>query len=324
MLEQQVAAKDARNTELEINLAAGNERNTALGEQVAALSKQVEELTEKLSQNSRNSHLPPSSDPPGGVSGKKAKGTRKRGGQGGHSGHKRDLLAPDKVNKIVDFFPAQCEGCCKPLPQTLDLLALRYQMTEVPPVEPHTTEYRRHAVTCLCCGHETRAAYDATKIPASPFGPRLMAVIALLTGVYNVSRRRAVELLAHLTGVQISLGALSAVEARVSDAVEQPVAEAWQRVNGSAVKHTDGTGWLQAGVTLSLWTIASVIATVYKIVAHGSKEMLMPLYGALEGILVSDRASALNFWAMKRRQICWAHLLRKFVSFSERDGPAGN
>jgi len=36
---------------------------------------------------------------------------------------------------------------------------------------------------------------------------------------------------------------------------------------------------------------------------------------------VSDRAKALNFWAMERRQICWAHLLRKFISFSERDGP---
>src|SRR5690606_28156870 len=37
----------------------------------------------------------------------------------------------------------------------------------------------------------------------------------------------------------------------------------------------------------------------------------------------SDRATALKFWAMNRRQICWAHLLRKFVSFSQRDGPAG-
>jgi transposase len=25
---------------------------------------------------------------------------------------------------------------------------------------------------------------------------------------------------------------------------------------------------------------------------------------------------------MERRQICWAHLLRKFVSFAERDGPS--
>jgi transposase len=38
---------------------------------------------------------------------------------------------------------------------------------------------------------------------------------------------------------------------------------------------------------------------------------------------VSDRATALSFWAMERRQICWAHLLRKFVSFEERDGPVG-
>jgi transposase len=37
--------------------------------------------------------------------------------------------------------------------------------------------------------------------------------------------------------------------------------------------------------------------------------------------LVSDRAKALNFWAMAQRQICWAHLLRKFLAFSERAGP---
>ena len=29
------------------------------------------------------------------------------------------------------------------------------------------------------------------------------------------------------------------------------------------------------------------------------------------------------FWAITARQICWAHLLRKFIGFSERDGPAG-
>ena len=47
-----------------------------------------------------------------------------------------------------------------------------------------------------------------------------------------------------------------------------------------------------------------------------------PLYGALRDSLVSDRPQALNYWAMARRQICWAHLLRKYISFSERAGPA--
>jgi transposase len=102
-----------------------------------------------------------------------------------------------------------------------------------------------------------------------------------------------------------------------------PVDEAWKSVADADVKHTDGTTWLQSGIVLSLWTIATAVATVFKIVANGRAATLKPLYGELRGILVSDRATALNFWSMERRQICWAHLLRKFVSFEERAGPAG-
>ena len=149
-----------------------------------------------------------------------------------------------------------------------------------------------------------------------------MGMIALLTGVYHVSRRKTAKLLSDLVGVPISLGAISAVEARVSDAVKPAVDEAWTRVEGGAVKHTDGTSWLKAGTLLALWTIATTAATVFKIVTDGSRATLEPLYGALRGILVSDRAKALGFWAMERRQICWAHLLRKYVSFSERTGPS--
>ena len=43
----------------------------------------------------------------------------------------------------------------------------------------------------------------------------------------------------------------------------------------------------------------------------------LTLLGALSGILVSDRGSQFGFWVMERRQICWAHLIRKFVAFSE-------
>ena len=74
---------------------------------------------------------------------------------------------------------------------------------------------------------------------------------------------------------------------------------------------------------MSLWTIATAMATVFRIVENGRRETIRPLYGALKGILVSDRATVFAFWLMVFRQICWAHLLRKFVSFSERDGPAG-
>ncbi len=332
-LEGQLAARDERIAELEAESATKDTRIAELEQQVSMLTgqvtmlmKQVAELSEKLSSNSRNSHLPPSSDSPKEREQrrgkKKSKSQRKRGGQPGHEGSHRELLPPEKVTKFVDLFPLECENCWTSLPRVLDPLAKRYQQTELPPIEPHTTEWRRHAVACPRCRYKTRAAYDDTKIPAWRFGPRLMAVMVLFTGVYHLGRRRAVELLSDIIGIRVSLGALSAVEARVGDAVQPAVNEAWDQVGRGKVKHTDGTSWYQAGVTMALWTIATAAATVFKIVADSSKQTLEPLYGALVGILVSDRAKALNFWAMERRQICWAHLVRKFVFFSERDGPA--
>ena len=317
-LEAELAAKDAV-------IAEQGARIAELEARIAALTEQVAKLAEEQGQNSRNSHKPPSSDGPAarGERKGKEKSLRRRGGQPGHQGNRRQLLPSAEVERFVDLFPPQCENCWQQLPEVPDASPKRYQHTELPPIKPHTTEYRRHAVRCPGCGYRTCAAYDEATIPASPFGPRLMALMALLTGVYHLSRRRAVALLGDIIGVRVSIGALSAVEARVSEAVEPAVAQAWERVAGAEVKHTDGTGWLQAGASLSLWTLATTAATVFKVVADSSKKTLLPLYGALRGILVSDRAKVLNFWAMQRRQVCWAHLLRRFVSFSERDGPAG-
>ena len=317
--------KDARIAELEADAAAKDARIASLEQQVAMLMKRLSELEEKLRQNSGNSHLPPSSDSPDERKKRneaKPKSGRKRGGQQGHGGAQRQLVPEDQVDNVIDLYPHKCENCWAGLPKIPDPSPTRHQQTEIPPIKPHTDEWRRHAVTCTACGHTTRAAFDDDLIPASPFGPRLMAIMALVTGVYHLSRRKAVELLSDVLGVRVSLGALSAVEARVSDAVKPAVDDAWNKVRAADVKHTDGTSWVQAGLSMALWVLATSAATVFKIVADGTKDTLRPLYGALSGILVSDRAKALNFWAMERRQICWAHLLRKYVAFAERDGPA--
>lgn len=321
-----------RIAELEAELAAQKERYAALeavvatkDAQIAELSKQVKDLLERLNQNSGNSSKPPSSDPPSTRAKRhmkrKGKSGLKRGGQPGHEGSNRPLLPVEEVDKVVELFPPICENCNAKLPETADPDATRYQTTELPPIKPFTTEFRVHAVTCPGCKFRTCAAHD--QVPLFPFGPRLSAMVALLTGVYHVSRRGAVSLLHDMVGVRISLGAVSAIEARVSAAVAPAVAEAWKKVVHAAVKHADGTSWYLSGALLSLWTIATTVATVFKILANGKMETLKALFSEKRGILVSDRATALTFWAMERRQICWAHLLRKFISFSELGGPAG-
>jgi len=116
---------------------------------------------------------------------------------------------------------------------------------------------------------------------------------------------------------------VSNIEQRMSDAVKPAFDEAWEQARAAPVKHTDGTSWAQTGVLLALWTVATVGATVFKILPNGQRATLTSqILPDPRGVLVSDRASALTFWVMKLRQICWAHLLRKFISFAERDGPA--
>jgi transposase len=290
--------------------------------QITALTRQVALLTEKLGQNSSNSHLPPSSDGPSAGTRKPKKPTkRKRGGQKGHRGAHRELAPIERVDNFVELFPAVCLGCSSTLPNIPDADPRRYQLLELTVEGPQITEFRRHEVACDC-GHRTLADYDKTKIPASRFGPRMTAIVAMLTGVYHLSRRKAQQLLRELLGVEVSLGSLSAMEARASEALKPAYDEAQREVEQADVKYTDATSWIRAGITMSLWTIASAMVTLYRILDDGRSATIRPLYGLLKGILVSDRASVFGFWKMAFRQICWAHLLRKFVSFSERDGPA--
>lgn len=314
-LEARVEAKDAV-------IAAQRVEIEQLKSKLDELTKLVLTLKEQLDRNSSNSNKPPSSDSPAQKAERKGKGTGgKRGGQPGHSGSTRALVPIDQVSKFEPLFPSECENCFAPLPQVPSGKPQRFQTVELPQIKAYIIEWLRHCVRCRRCNHETWASI--APIPKTPFGPHLEAVIGLATGVYHLSRRAAVSWLSDVLGIDISLGAVSAVEERVSEAVKTPVAEAWAKFDEAPVKHTDGTSWFKAGVLCSLWTIATSAVTVFKILANGQATTLAPLFGKKLGILVSDRATALKFWVMEKRQICFAHLLRKAISFSERDGPAG-
>jgi transposase len=192
---------------------------------------------------------------------------------------------------------------------------------DLPPIEPEVSEWQLHRVECGDCGTVTCGTLPPG-VPVGMCGPGLMALIALLTGDYNMSRRRAVSLLGDVLGIEISLGALSATEETVSEALAAPVNEARDHVADQPIKHSDATGWRQAGQARTLWTIATTFATVFFITVDGTMPAVRGLFAKLKGILVSDRGKQFRFWAMEKRQICWAHLIRKFAGFAERTGPA--
>jgi transposase len=170
----------------------------ALRAEVAQLRAKVQELQDRLNQNSTNSSRPPSTDPPALKRRPPRPPSGRPGGQPGHERHQRPLLPPDhtEVHK-----PTQCRRCGHAL-QGTDPQPLRHQVLELPPVRPKATEYQLHRLRCPRCGLATCAALPAG-VPSGGQGPRLQAVLALMTGAYRLSKRMAQTFCADVLGIPV-------------------------------------------------------------------------------------------------------------------------
>jgi transposase len=284
-------------------------------QRVQALQKRVDELEQRLGQNSTNSSRPPSSDPPHVKrSPPKPSSGRKRGGQRGHARHQRPLVPPEQVKQTIPLKPPACRKCGHPL-QGDDPRPLRHQVAELPPVQPEVTEYRLHRLTCPDCGTRTCASLPVG-VPAGTFGPRLQAVLTVLAGAYRLGKRPIRQLAYDLFGLSISSGMVAKLERSTSAALESPVAELEEHVRTQPA-NVDETSWREAGRRAWLWVVVTPLVAVFHIAATRCGKVARQLLGSAYGqVVTSDRWRAYN--PFPRRQLCWAHLRRDFQAMVDR------
>lgn len=286
---------------------------------VAALVAMVQALQEQLHQTSRNSSRPPSSDPPLPQRPQRPRGQRRRGGQPGHPGSTRTLIPVEEVDEVVVIKPAQCTHCQAPLSGD-DPKPWRHQVIELPPIKPVVTEYQWHQLACPACGARTRAPWPAG-VPSGTYGPRVQATVALYTGSYRLSKRTTQQAMAEVFGVPMSVGTISQLEQATTEAVAAPVEEARRYVHEQEVAHLDETSWRQGGKRAWLWVAVTSWVTVFVVRISRGGQVARELLGeSFSGILVTDRYSAYNWYPVRWRQLCWAHLLRDFEAMRGRGG----
>jgi transposase len=288
---------------------------------VQELEAELATLRERVNRNSRNSSQPPSTDGPD-VPPKpreRPKHKRKAGGQPGHPGATRELVPPEQVKDSHDIKPDTCRTCGHEL-EGQDAVPHRHQVIDIPPVIAEVVEYRLHSLTCPVCGTATRAELPPG-VPQGAFGPRLQAMVALLSGRYHLSKRDIAEIMNDFFQAEISLGSVSALEQRTSAALNEPVAEARDYVKEQPVVHMDETGWREGHQKAWLWVAATSWVTVFLIRCSRGGGVAREMLGdTFRGILNSDRWSAYNWQPVVWRQLCWSHLLRDFQAFVERGG----
>ena len=291
----------------------------ALEARVTALVAMVQALQEQLHQTSRNSSRPPSSDPPLPPRPHRPRGQHRRGGQPGHPGSTRPLIPVEEVDEVVVLKPEQCTRCHAPLAGD-DPAPWRHQVIEIPPIKPVVTEYQWHQLVCLTCGEVTRAAWPAG-VPSGTYGPRVQATVALCTGAYRLSKRTTQQMMDDVCGISMSVGTVSQLERATTGVLAAPVEEARTYVPEQKVAHLDETSWRQGDKGAWLWVAVTMWVTVFVVRLSRGGQVARELLGeGFAGILVTDRYSAYNWYPVRWRQLCWAHLLRDFEAMRGRSG----
>jgi transposase len=296
----------------------------------AAQRERIEELERRLGMNSSNSSMPPGSDSPKSRAERRRlareaykRSMRKTGGQPGHQGKSRELVARERVNEHVAHLPDCCE-CGHEFDGSEERVGdpVVHQQYELPVIVPLVFEHQRLRLRCPACQRATLAELSAGAL--SGFGPRVDAHIAMLAGVFRLSRDQVRQVLVDVFGIPASKGSVDNAIMRMSVILADPWAELREAIRRAQVVHADETTWRLRGATQWLWVAASALCACYRIDPARSQAAAKELLGEeFGGFVVSDRYAGYHFLDVLQQQLCWCHVIRQLVEISQRSGQTG-
>jgi len=312
--------------EAHARIVAVEAENDRLQAVVGQLEARVQALEARLGQNSTNSSRPPSADPPEAPPRPPRRPTGRRpGGQPGHPAHQRALLPPERVDHSHHHWPTACRHCQAPLAPDPDREVgdpVRQQVVELPPMRAEVTDHYLHRQRCPACGGQTRASLPSAA-PTGTFGPRLQAVIALLSSRYRLSRREVAASCHEVLGADLSVGSVDGLCQATAAALAEPVAKLQAAVQQAEQVNADESRWPVDGRRGWLWVVVSRAVTVFTVATSRGSAVIKGVLGeAFAGVVGSDRWSAYTWVDPTRRQVCWSHLRRDFQALVDWGGAA--
>jgi transposase len=147
-------------------------------------------------------------------------------------------------------------------------------------------------------------------------GPRLAAMIILLSKRYRNSRKLISEFLLVFLGLELSVGTIDQTIREAGRSVAPLEDELISDIEKAALVYIDETSWKEAGVLRWLWVFRT-LTTVFFMVGKRDRTIFCKLIlnGKFNGIVMSDGWVVYREYANRLR--CWAHLIRKARGLSE-------
>jgi transposase len=302
----------------------------ALLDRVDAHEVRLEELERQNDRDSSNSSSPPSSDAPKSRAERRRaareaykRSMRKSGAQPGHEGKTRELVAPERVDEHFEHLP-DCCGCGHEFDGSEERVGdpVVHQQFELPAVRPLVFEQARVRLRCPACQKAVLARLSAGA--GSGFGPRIDAHIAMLAGVFRLSRDQVRQTVVEVFQIPASTGAIDNAIMRMSAILADPWAELREAIRRADVVHADETTWRLQGAQQWLWVAASALVACFRIDPSRSQAAAKELLGEdFGGFVVCDRYAGYHFLDVLQQQLCWCHVIRQLIEVSQRTGAAG-
>jgi transposase len=305
-----------------------------------ALKAEHQKLQGQLSQNSHNSHQPPSSDKPWdkekanekgkgqGKNGTKSRGKspleqqeqkqKSNGGQPGHKGHTLEAVAhPDHIQWHL---PEGCKHCGRHFEPSDAVRSVgNHQVFDIPQPQMEVTEHRIGEVHCCGCTQRGEAPQGVQPAPVQ-YGPGVHALVVLLGNYYHLSLEKSRQLIGDLFGYHPSEGTLTNLQERCHKALEPAEDQIKTALSHQSVVHFDETG-----LDKKRWLHTATNEHLTYCFAHPKRgraaiagpDSLLP---AFTGWAVHDNWGAYYKVGSAYHALCGAHLLRDLQAAWEQEG----
>ena len=293
---------------------------TDLHQQNQQLRAKITELEARLTQNSSNSHRPPSWD---GLAKKPAiqpalpkDKTKKHGGQPGHRGDTlRMIPTPDH---LITHQAITCIECGRLL-TGLGQLVVKRQVFDLPKPRLEVTEHQLLAHVCSC-GCANQGQFPPAVAAPVQYGPRLKATSLVLNTDYRIPLHKLGTLWQQWVGQRVNTATLLTAQGQAHKQLLPVESHIKDQVVAAGVSHHDETG-LRVGGKLQWGFVASTASYTHLFIhAKRGKEALQSTDSVFEqcmGWTVHDCWASYFSVGKGRHALCGAHLVRELQALED-------
>ena len=233
----------------------------------------------------------------------------------------RPILQLEEGDVVIDCKPKSCTHCGESLEEYSDPEPYRQQQYDIEIIR-RITEYRKHEIVCPCCGETSEGTFPE-EANQSAYSAYVAALIVILTGLFQMSRRKAKLFVEEVLGIPISVGSVSNLEKEMTHATQPVMEEIEMMAQNASSGNADETGFgMKNGEQGWLWVLVTEYAVLFRLFLGRGQEWASKLFGCFVGIMTTDRWCGYNHYPPERRQLCWAHLIRDFKAMCA-SGPEG-